>query len=213
MSSEVYKMYKYEIDPTRTVGTAERTWDAGWTDEQTDRWTDGVKPIYIPLYNFVVYDKRKHHITGPVWGESTSNQWIPLHKGAVIWNAFPCHNIIMQRSISFIITHTIHLIILMPSNQHIVNLPHYDKYDTLLICKMTTSHENAVLYLIDIYPLICILACVWNLIIHSIHCNLRINNDKDKWMTMKVCLLSKLYKNQNQIINNASTWYITKFIF
>ena len=30
------KMYKYELDPTRTVGTTERTWDAGQTDGQSE---------------------------------------------------------------------------------------------------------------------------------------------------------------------------------
>ena len=39
------KMYKYEMDPTRTVGATERTQDAGRTDGrtdgQTDRRTDG----------------------------------------------------------------------------------------------------------------------------------------------------------------------------
>ena len=30
------KMYKYEMDPTRTVGATQRTRDAGWTD----RWTE-----------------------------------------------------------------------------------------------------------------------------------------------------------------------------
>ena len=39
------KMYKYEMDPTKTVGTTERTRDAGRTD--------GVKPVYPPN-NFVV---------------------------------------------------------------------------------------------------------------------------------------------------------------
>ena len=38
------KMYEYEMDPTRTVGTTEWTCDAGWTDGRTD----GVKPIYPP---------------------------------------------------------------------------------------------------------------------------------------------------------------------
>ena len=47
------KMYKYEMDPTRTVGATERTRDAGLTDGQMDRRTDGVKPIYPPN-NFVV---------------------------------------------------------------------------------------------------------------------------------------------------------------
>ena len=43
------KMYKYEMDPTRTIGATEQTWNAGhtdgWTDGQTDglmdRWTNG----------------------------------------------------------------------------------------------------------------------------------------------------------------------------
>ena len=48
------KMYKYEMDPTRTVEATERTRDAGqMRDGRTDRWTDGVKPIYPPN-NFVV---------------------------------------------------------------------------------------------------------------------------------------------------------------
>ena len=43
------KMYKYEMDPTRTVGATERTCDVGRTrDGRTDRQTDGVKPIYPP---------------------------------------------------------------------------------------------------------------------------------------------------------------------
>ena len=41
-------IYKYETDPTRTVGATERTRDAGRTDRRTDGWTDGVKPIYPP---------------------------------------------------------------------------------------------------------------------------------------------------------------------
>ena len=46
------KMYKYEMDPTRTVGTTEWTPNVWQTDEETerrtDRGTDGVKPIYPP---------------------------------------------------------------------------------------------------------------------------------------------------------------------
>ena len=48
------KMYKYEMDPARTVGATERTCDAGWTrdgcgtDGRTNRQTDRVKPIYPP---------------------------------------------------------------------------------------------------------------------------------------------------------------------
>ena len=46
------KIYKYELDPTRTVGATERTRDAGRTDGRMDGRTDGVKPIYPN--NFVV---------------------------------------------------------------------------------------------------------------------------------------------------------------
>ena len=42
------KVYKYEMDPTRTVGTTERTRDVGWTSLEnlisaamTDGQTDG----------------------------------------------------------------------------------------------------------------------------------------------------------------------------
>ena len=38
------KMYEYKMDPIKTVGATERTWDAGRTDGQTD----GVKPVYPP---------------------------------------------------------------------------------------------------------------------------------------------------------------------
>ena len=54
------KMYKYEMDPTRTVQATERTRDAGrtWdgrgTDRRTDRQTDGRSETNIPTNNFVV---------------------------------------------------------------------------------------------------------------------------------------------------------------
>ena len=35
------KMYKYEMDPTKTVGTTEWTQDAGRADGRTDGRTDG----------------------------------------------------------------------------------------------------------------------------------------------------------------------------
>ena len=49
-------MYKYEIDPTRTVGTTEQPWECRM-DGRTDRWTNGVKPIYpatTSLYNCII---------------------------------------------------------------------------------------------------------------------------------------------------------------
>ena len=35
------EMYKYEMDPTKTVGATERIRDTGRMDGRTDRWTDG----------------------------------------------------------------------------------------------------------------------------------------------------------------------------
>ena len=57
------KMYKYEKDPTRTVGATGRTRDAGGMDRQTD----GVKPIYLPttsLYKYQVPVRHKHRDYG-----------------------------------------------------------------------------------------------------------------------------------------------------
>ena len=42
------KMHKYEMDPTRTVGTTEQTRDAGWTDGRRDGQTDGRSEANIP---------------------------------------------------------------------------------------------------------------------------------------------------------------------
>ena len=60
------KMYKYEMNPTRTVGDTERTCDAGQTrdrrgmdrrtDGQTEGRTDGQSETNIPPYNFVVWE-------------------------------------------------------------------------------------------------------------------------------------------------------------
>ena len=44
-------MYKYEMDPTRTVGATEPTWDAGWMDGQLNGQTEWNQ--YTP-HNFVV---------------------------------------------------------------------------------------------------------------------------------------------------------------
>ena len=42
-------MYKYEMDPTRTVGATERTRDADQTDRQTDgRSETNIPPQYTP---------------------------------------------------------------------------------------------------------------------------------------------------------------------
>ena len=57
-------MYKYGMDPTRTVGVTEQTQDAGrmdgQTDGRTDGLTDGVKTIYPPttsLFGGYNYDE------------------------------------------------------------------------------------------------------------------------------------------------------------
>ena len=45
------KMYKYEMDPTKTVAATEQTKDAGRTDGQTDERSE----TNIPTNNFVVW--------------------------------------------------------------------------------------------------------------------------------------------------------------
>ena len=47
------KMYKYEMDPIRTVGAAEWPRDAGWMDGRMDGQTDGWIETNIPPNNFV----------------------------------------------------------------------------------------------------------------------------------------------------------------
>ena len=47
------KMYKYEMDPTRTVGATEQTRDAGCPDG----WPAGRSETNIPHKNFVVWGK------------------------------------------------------------------------------------------------------------------------------------------------------------
>ena len=51
------KMYKYEMDPTRSVGATERTRDVGQTDGRTDGLIDVVKPIYIHPNNLWGFNK------------------------------------------------------------------------------------------------------------------------------------------------------------
>ena len=41
-------MYKYEMDPIRTVGATEQTHDVGWPDGQTDGRMDGQSETNIP---------------------------------------------------------------------------------------------------------------------------------------------------------------------
>ena len=53
------KMYKYEMDPTRTVGAIEQTCDAGRTDGRRDGRTEWNQYMYTPPNNFV---KIKQHL-------------------------------------------------------------------------------------------------------------------------------------------------------
>ena len=49
-------------------------------------------PCPFPLKMFLMHQS---HITGPLLGESTSDQWILLtHKGPVMWKLFPWHGAI-----------------------------------------------------------------------------------------------------------------------
>ena len=34
-------------------------------------------------------------IIGPLWGESTADQWFSPHVSPVMWKAFPCHDVIL----------------------------------------------------------------------------------------------------------------------
>ena len=65
------KMYKYEMDPTRTVGTTERTRDAGRKDGQTDGRTDGWSETNIIPNNFVVWGYKKRELQNIIM----SNMW------------------------------------------------------------------------------------------------------------------------------------------
>ena len=54
----LYKMHKYEMDPTRTVEATERTQNAGWTrDGRTDGQTDGRSETNIPPPPTTSYNK------------------------------------------------------------------------------------------------------------------------------------------------------------
>ena len=57
-------MYKYEINihnPTRTVGATELKWDARRTDEQMDRWMDGVIDIWL-IFDWYFISKKCTYI-------------------------------------------------------------------------------------------------------------------------------------------------------
>ena len=78
------KMYKYKMDPIRTVGTAERTRDAGGLDRQMDGRTDGVKPIYPPTtslregYNYLCSPKTIQYMRGQYWKQLQLGPMNPL---------------------------------------------------------------------------------------------------------------------------------------
>ena len=78
------KMYKYKMDPIRTVGTAERTRDAGGLDRQMDGRTDEVKPIYPPTtslcegYNYLCSPKTIQYMRGQYWKQLQLGPMNPL---------------------------------------------------------------------------------------------------------------------------------------
>ena len=48
------------------------------------------------LNSFLSWQKKiKAWTSGPLWGESTGDWWIPLTKGPVMRKAFPCHDVII----------------------------------------------------------------------------------------------------------------------
>ena len=58
------KMYKYEMDPTRTVDATERTQDAGRTDGRSE--------TNIPPHNFVVWGYNKYQMNADL----LSSEWL-----------------------------------------------------------------------------------------------------------------------------------------
>ena len=60
-------MYKYEMDPTRTVGATEQTRVAGRMDGRADGQMDGRSETNIPPNNFVVRGYNKQ--TKGTWPE------------------------------------------------------------------------------------------------------------------------------------------------
>ena len=124
------KMSKYEMDPTRTVGSTEWTRNAGRTDgrtdERTDRWTDGRSETNIPPNNLfcaegiIIFLQETHsteetetlwktHLSGLVFmshGTSTSNSrgsCILIHK----WVSFELHRCIRDPYGRFVIIGTL----------------------------------------------------------------------------------------------------------
>ena len=69
------KTYKYEMDPTTTVGTTEWTLDAGQMDRWTDRGTDGVKPI----------SPQQHRCVGGIMNTLAKMPTLASNKGHVLW--------------------------------------------------------------------------------------------------------------------------------
>ena len=47
------------------------------------------------IFRLTTKETSRLHITGPLWGKSTGNYWIPL-KGSVIRKLFPCHDVIRR---------------------------------------------------------------------------------------------------------------------
>ena len=91
------KMYKYELDPTRTVGITERTWDAGQTDGQSE------------TNNFVVYNHlsilrlKLNHVSkrGPrIFAPAMAPGWLILLQlnGMLINSLWPGDILWQQRS-------------------------------------------------------------------------------------------------------------------
>ena len=53
-------MYKYEMDPTKTVGATEQTRNVGQKDGQMDGRTDGRSETNIPPNNFDVWGYKEN---------------------------------------------------------------------------------------------------------------------------------------------------------
>ena len=71
------KMYKYEMDPTRTEGATERTWDAGRTDGRTE-WNQYTPPTTLLCggYNYRFKSHNWHWNVHDIKGRSKHSKMI-----------------------------------------------------------------------------------------------------------------------------------------
>ena len=56
-------MYKYEMDPTRNVGTTEQTWDAGRTDGRSET---NIPPQQLRCAGGIIKERKEGSLSIPI---------------------------------------------------------------------------------------------------------------------------------------------------